>query len=121
MNDNAIIQDRKPVWMALSNFYLDTDFDTEQLKQIIRVFKASPYSIDEIKLIDRFEVRPVVGGNLSSIAGEWSHFDEEWLVSWASTLINTNKKGNIISNLLYKQFLISPYWKRIDHILNNHI
>lgn len=121
MENSALLQKRKPIWIALSNFYLDTDLDTEELKQIIQVFKASPYSIDEIKLIDRFEVRPVVGGNLSSIAGEWSHFDEEWLISWASELHNKNKKGNLISNLFYKIFLVSPYWRKVEKILSKSI
>ena len=35
--------------------------------------------MDELEAIYRYEVAPVVHGNLKSVAGEWAGFGQEWL------------------------------------------
>jgi hypothetical protein len=77
------IERRKPVWIALSEFWLDTSLDDGDLRRIARVAAASRYSKDELNEIYLFEVAPVVSANLCSMAGEWAGFDEDWLCSKA--------------------------------------
>lgn len=88
------LESRTPVWCALSDLFLDTDVS------LLREFTAntlakSPYSMDELEDILRFEVYPVCKYNLLSVAGEWAGFDEQWLVDrihqrrgYVSTLLN---------------------------------
>jgi hypothetical protein len=73
------IEQRKPVWSALSKFYLDTEVSEEEITRIAKVFRTSRYSIEELKEINYSEVAPVVYTNLLSTAGVWEGCDEEWL------------------------------------------
>ncbi|GGI93465.1 DUF7079 family protein [Shewanella gelidii] len=73
------IKSRKPVWIAFSDLFLDTDV-TLIYDEIAQICSESEYSIAELKEILTEEVAPVVSGNLLSIAGEWAGFNEEWLV-----------------------------------------
>lgn len=70
---------RKPVWLALSELYLDTELDDDDLKRIALILFQSSYSTEELKDILYYEVAPIVRGNLWTVAGIWSGFDEDWL------------------------------------------
>lgn len=73
------IDERVPVWHALSELFLDTELQDEDHQRIARVLAVSPYSQKKLDEILRFEVTPLLKGNLLSIAGEWAGFDKEWL------------------------------------------
>lgn len=73
------LERRKPLWTAFSEFWLDTELTEEDLTRIAQVAADSRYSVDELRDIYLYEVAPVVGANLLSVAGEWAGFDEEWL------------------------------------------
>jgi len=72
---------RKPVWLALSEFYLDTALQPADFRRIRAVFDQSGYSAQEIRGIDYAEVGPVLYSNLLSVAGEWAGFDEAALLA----------------------------------------
>jgi len=74
--DAIDIEHRKPVWIALSEFYLDVELQPEDFTRIRAVFDQSGYSQDEIRQIDYNEVGPILFYNLLSMAGEWMGFDE---------------------------------------------
>src|SRR4051794_32799035 len=71
---------RRPVWVALSDLFLDTDVRL-YFAYSARALAQSPFTMDQLDSIFEEEVSPVVAVNLCSIAGEWAGFDEEWLVS----------------------------------------
>lgn len=73
------IERRRPVWDALSSFFLDTELDDDQHRHIAQAIVASRYSPSEIQTILWEEVYPVVESNLSSLAGEWAGFDLDWM------------------------------------------
>lgn len=73
------LQARRPVWAALSEFWLDTELNSEHFDTIASVLAASPYSIAEARDIHKYEVAPVVAWNLLDVAGEWAGFDAELL------------------------------------------
>lgn len=81
MPDESQIQKRRPVWMALSELWLDTELSTMDLERIAHVMAASRLSIEELRQVYLVEVAPVVSPNLLSVAGVWAGFDEEWLCS----------------------------------------
>jgi len=74
------IATRRPVWVALSDLFLDTDVRLSY-SYIARTLAQSPFTIEQLDSIFEEEVSPVLAFNLCSIAGEWAGFDEEWLVS----------------------------------------
>ena len=74
----ADLDERRPVWLALSDMFLDTD--TALFRDgNTRLLAASPYSVDELDAILREEVYPVCSFNLWQVAGEWAGFDPAWL------------------------------------------
>lgn len=73
------IDTRIPVWVALSDLYLDTDV-TLSHDYIVRTLAASPYSIDALHDMLMYDVHPALYTNLMLVAGEWAGFDEAWLV-----------------------------------------
>lgn len=110
---------RQPVWIALSEFYLDTELGENELQVITKVFKDNGYTIEELKEINYDEVAPIVSRNLVSTAGEWSGFDEEWLVGKILKRINKGKPRPFF-NTIYRRYIDSMtnrYWRQISEML----
>lgn len=84
MNSTAIgfsesqLDERRPVWEALSMMYLDTDVSLSRAWRV-QVLSASPYSLEEMDAILRDEIHPICFANLFQPAGEWAGFDADWL------------------------------------------
>jgi hypothetical protein len=70
---------RIPVWVALSDLYLDTDVSLSY-DYVVRTLVASPYSLEQLHETLMYDVHPVLYPNLLSMAGEWAGFDETCLV-----------------------------------------
>ena len=75
----AEIRSRLPVWDAIADLFLDTELDAADRERIARALARSPFPADELDAIYRYEVAPVVHGNLKVVAGEWAGFGEAWL------------------------------------------
>jgi hypothetical protein len=77
---NKLIEEqREPIWHSLSELYLDTKLESDDLYAIAFTFVNSPYTLTQIRLIESYEVAPILLPNLMSLAGEWAGFDREWL------------------------------------------
>jgi hypothetical protein len=72
------IENRSPVWQALSDLFLDTDTSLSRDWRT-RELARSPYSLEELEEILITEVYPACRANLFSVAGEWAGFDMQWL------------------------------------------
>lgn len=101
MLNNQQIEQRKPVWEALSNLWLDTELDEADLEFIASVLDQSHLSVPELHWIYLYEVAPVVYINLWSVAGEWAGFNQEWLVE---QILNKIKNTNRIKRTCYLFF-----------------
>ena len=77
---------RRPLWIALSELYLDAGPEWERVADLC---SRSPFAIAELQRILFDEVHPVVHLNLWSTAGVWDGFDQEWLI--ASILARTRR------------------------------
>jgi hypothetical protein len=86
---------RQPVWLALSEFYLDTELQAADFIRVREVFDQSGYSELEIRQIDYDEVGPLLYPNLLSVAGEWITFEETALLE---NLAKQAAKGSKIRN-----------------------
>ena len=78
MNDIDIAR-RRPVWIALSELWLDTELEPGDLDRIARVMMDSGLAIEELREAYLLHVAPVVYLNSWAAAGEWQGFDEKWL------------------------------------------
>lgn len=119
MKERINIEERKPVWIALSGFYLDTELQEADFRHIVSVIMQSPYSFDEVKQINKYEVFPVLQFNLLSPAGEWLGFDEEELANAiTSALAGRTVFGKIKVEGLYVVFkwMCAGYWKKLEQI-----
>ena len=73
----SLIERRRPVWIALSDLWLDNEIDDGRAKDIAKVILASGFSESEIEEIFVFELAPVLYRNHLDTAGIWSGFDPE--------------------------------------------
>jgi len=78
MLTRAEIHPRKPVWVALSELWLDTEMRATS-RVIAHRLAESGLSIAELRRIYLFEVAPAVWPNLTGIIGVWDGFDDQWL------------------------------------------
>ena len=77
------VKARRPVWVALSDFWLDTEMSAHTAHYAVRTILESPYSVDQAEAIHWAEVAPALYRNLYplDVAGAWTGFDEAWLVA----------------------------------------
>lgn len=101
MKNKIDIENRKPIWIAVSELYLDTELGKNDFKHIAIIIKESPYTFKEVKEIDKNEVFPILQYNLLSVAGEWAGFDDKWLIDEIEKSIN---KRNFIKQQFLKLF-----------------
>ncbi|AXQ27791.1 hypothetical protein D0B54_03490 [Solimonas sp. K1W22B-7] len=94
----ADLKQRKPVWEALSEFWLDTELQESDFDRIAGVMARSPYSLEEIRDIHRYEVAPAVSANLAGVAGEWAGFDSKWLVERCRA--QALRRGSVLRRVL---------------------
>ncbi len=80
---------RRPVWIAFSNLFLDTEVSLDRQWRI-DVLAASPYSIEDLEYILIDEVYPICKYNLLSVAGEWAGFDLAWLEDQIQRRLNSS-------------------------------
>ncbi|MCB1889861.1 MAG: hypothetical protein KDH20_19800 [Rhodocyclaceae bacterium] len=112
------LRDRKPVWEALADFWLDTELVDFQFEHIARVIAASPYAIAEVKAIHDLEVVPAVSANLAGIAGEWAGFDPEWLharcARFAARRGSRWMRARIWLQRPTIRYFTEDYWRQIE-------
>ncbi|HEY3740177.1 MAG TPA: hypothetical protein VGL53_10045 [Bryobacteraceae bacterium] len=86
--------ERKPVWLAMSDLFLDTDVRI-WYPRVAGILAESPFTIAELADIFACEVAPIAEQNLRLVAGEWGGFDQEWLFSRILTrLSRSNRKSD---------------------------
>lgn len=111
------IHDHRPIWIALSELYLDTELQAIDYQHIASVIQQSPYSLKQVKLIDRNEVFPVLFNNGLSVAGEWTGFDPDWLVTCITeSLSNQNIFKRIRNRIAFRIWggMTQDNWRKIE-------
>lgn len=116
MTDSQLPQ-RILVWLACSEFYLDTELNEEQISEIVQILKASGFLLEEIEEINLNEVAPVLARNLQQVAGDWQGFEEDWLIANITERLNRPFWLRRIENNLFRSYrknLTAKYWKLIE-------
>lgn len=122
MTDPVKIEQRRPIWIALSEFYLDTELQDSDFRHIAFIILDSPYTFEEVKTINKYEVFPILQANLLGVAGEWAGFDENWLVEKILFLVEKKSKiSRVATEVTYQMFkwMCKDYWKRLEAIYND--
>jgi hypothetical protein len=73
------INERMPIWAALSEFFLDTELPGDDHERIAKILASSRYSERELGDILAYEVYPACKWNLLCVAGEWTGFHPDWI------------------------------------------
>lgn len=120
MKKNIDIPERKPIWTALSSLYLDTELQWYEFRHIAKVIKESPYSLAEVKMMNSYEVFPILWTNMISVAGEWSGFDDEWVAQKIiDSLTKRNKLKDVWIGLLFKMYksYFDRHWASVEEYM----
>jgi hypothetical protein len=110
---------RRPVWIALSDLWLDTELREHDLRYIASIMKQSNYTIDELRNIYLYEVAPVVYRNLLSPAGEWAGFEQRWLVNAIEQHL---RKSTPLTNLILRlkiplmTYATKTHWQQLEQM-----
>ncbi|AKN99306.1 DUF7079 family protein [Xanthomonas oryzae] len=70
---------QRRVWEALSRLYLDNDSRDDD--SVAHVLAASPFPLEQLRMMLLHDVHPVLIGNLRSVAGVRDGFDPDWLAA----------------------------------------
>ncbi|WP_139278146.1 DUF7079 family protein [Pseudozobellia thermophila] len=115
------IEERKPIWTALSEFYRDTELQDADFRYMARKILESPYSFEEVRVIDKYEVFPVLRSNLMDVAGVWAGFKEEWLVNKIRQSLSKRSAVKIIEiETSYRalKWMNRDYWGKLEKVYN---
>lgn len=112
----SVVEDRLPVWEALSDFFLDTELDEKDYQRISRILASSPYSIQDTEEILRHEVYPALIWNLRSVAGEWAGFDREKLRKAIAPRLNMRPMFRLPR---VQWWMIRDHWTRVAKLIES--
>ncbi|GBF40624.1 DUF7079 family protein [Leptospira johnsonii] len=109
--------ERTVLWVVFSELYLDTALQEEDYSRIALVIAKSPFSIEDAKRIDKYEVFPLLQWNLLSAGGIWDSFDHKWLVeSISKSFERRGRFGHFVVKIFYFIFewMHKDAWQRIQ-------
>ena len=110
------VERRLPVWHAMSDLFLDTEWQREDYRRIANILAMSRYSLAELRSIFEDDVAPVFGSNLLSAAGEWAGWSQSDV---RTIMLRSRRDGWLVSRLkrlLYRR-CIEQEWKKIEQLL----
>ena len=113
-SERIATEDRLPVWEAFSEFFLDTELDESHYRRISQTLLSSPYSMEELEEILKFEVYPVLMWNLRSVAGEWAGFDRNWLLEVLEPKLNKRPKFRLP---LLQWWMVKNHWEKVSALM----
>lgn len=105
MDDVTELDQKKAIWQSFSTLFLDTDVSLNY-DNIVKTCVSSCFTINQLQHMLYHEVTPACGANFISPAGEWAHFDDEWLVE---TIIKNNNERRGFFDRCFNRFLLTFY------------
>ena len=121
MEELEFPDERKMVWKELSELYLDTELQESDFNNIALTLFKSPFTFEQIRKIDQYEVFPVLFFNLLDPAGQWAGFEEERLVKNILSWLGSRSQLDIFAiKCIYPIYepVNRSYWKKIEEIYN---
>ena len=99
----------------MSEFYLDTELESDDHKRIANVLRSSPYSASELDQIMFGEVYPVLIANMWSVAGEWAGFDLDSLQD--AILERLSRRWKYPAAFIPGRFLVRGQWRTVKQMV----
>lgn len=121
MKELQFPHERRLIWKALSELYLDTELQDSDFRDIVSILLKSPFTFEEIREIDQYEVFPVLFFNLLNPAGQWAGFEEERLVKNILSWLGSRSQLDIFAlKCVYPIYepINRSYWKKLEEIYN---
>jgi hypothetical protein len=122
----ALTDAEKKVCIVLSYLFLDTQLSPEIISAMASNLKELNMPIPALEHILRYDVFPILYTNLMNIAGEWSCFDDEWLLNRVESGRMTNPVLKVLKApldfvawYLLGRTGIIPVWNEIKEILQS--
>jgi hypothetical protein len=113
-----LLDERRPVWAALSEMFLDTEVAPRR-EDIAKTLAESPYSIAELQSILVDEVYPVCRGNIFVWpGGEWAAFDPVWLETRILRRLRSPFRALHRFNLGRVSIYASSDWRHIKRMVS---
>jgi len=109
--DTNTLKTRKPLWIALSDLFLDTELQEYNYVHIAKTMSESPYTLTEVEDILMMEVFPVCIANLHSVAGEWSGFYENWVCKSIISAKRPNRYRRWINSRSF--WMVKDDWDKV--------
>ncbi|WP_157954273.1 DUF7079 family protein [Saccharospirillum mangrovi] len=106
---------RLPIWRALSDLFLDTEITDFTYQYIARTIRKSGLTVAEVEAILWHEVFPVLKSNLSSVAGVWDGWSDEWLLQH----FEVREKPGLVQSLPPVIREIKACWAKVLTTLDN--
>ena len=118
--DTGAIEQRLPLWKALSDLFLDTALEDADFKHIATQVLDSSFPPDAVQEILWEEVFPALADNLRIGTGEWSAFEDDWLKSRIVNVLNGAEQGvgsyGLISEVQVRRIVADAWNKVSDHL-----
>ena len=119
------IERRLPVWVALSDLFLDTEFDEIACRYVAQRLRSSGFGLQALEDILCNEVAPAFGPNLV-VAGEWSGWSPEAVRD--IVLAHLEKQSNrprlpVVLRRMWRQWAMEPIakdWGKVKATLISH-
>ena len=105
---------RRPVWEALSEFYIDRQLQDFEYAHIAEVLDRSPYAADDLERILFEELHPVLAANLDCVAGSWTGFDP---AEMESAILQRHQRSPGASNT--GSATIREEWSKVRSLLGD--
>jgi hypothetical protein len=109
------VANRRPVWDALSDLFLDDELQPSDFEHIAQTLAASPYLLEEIENTLYGEVYPICIWNMLSVAGEWGMFDGDRLQ--AAILRRQQRWVKIPRFLQMGRWMVRKPWQQIKKLI----
>jgi len=106
---------RHPVWVALSELFLDSEPTSEDLRRIAGVLDTSGYSDNTLNHILHHELAPFLLSNLLSVAGIWGAFDETWVCEEAQKSASRSAAPGLFARW-WSGCLLRGDWNRLQRM-----
>jgi hypothetical protein len=108
---------RVPVWSALADLFLDTQFDQPQYERIADICRKAGYPKEELREIFFREVAPAFAFNLFDIAGEWAGWPDDFVQSKILRELKPSRRIWRTFKAAIMRHHMQKEWKRVEVVL----
>lgn len=109
---------REPLWIAMSDLWLDQDLTDDSLKYIAKVVRESGLSEAELDQVFLYELAPFLGFNHLTVTGVWAGFDPDWVCEQARIRQTKYRwRDRMCSFIGLTTYAAKPDWQKVKALV----